>query len=161
MNLVTVRIEKPDSVNVILGQSHFIRTVEDLHEAIATSVPGAKFGVAFCESSGPRLVRRSGTDPELEELAVRNVKQIGAGHVFLVTLGNVFPIHVLRAIKEVPELCRIFCATANTVEVVVAETEQGRGVLGVIDGSAPLGVEGPKEIAERKQFLRQIGLKIG
>jgi uncharacterized protein len=161
MNLHTVRIDKPADVNIILGQSHFIRTVEDLHEAIATSVPGAKFGVAFSEASGPCLVRHSGTDPELEDLAVRNLREIGAGHVFLVTLGNVFPIHVLRAVKEVPELCRIFCATANAVDVVLAETEQGRGVLGVVDGSSPLGVEGPKETAERKDFLRKIGLKLG
>jgi uncharacterized protein len=161
MNLCTVRIEKPDEVNLILGQSHFIRTVEDLHEALATSSPGAKFGLAFCESSGPRLVRHSGTDPELEDLAVRNLRAIGAGHVFLVMLGNVFPIHVLRAVREVPEVCRIFCATANPVEVVVAETEQGRGVCGVIDGAAPLGVEGPQEIAQRKAFLRTIGLKLG
>ena len=161
MNLHTVRIEKPADVNIILGQSHFIRTVEDLHEAIATSVPGAKFGVAFSEASGPCLVRHSGTDPELEDLAVRNLREIGAGHVFLVTLGNVFPIHVLRAVKEVPELCRIFCATSNPVDVVLAETEQGRGVLGVVDGSSPLGVEGPKETAERKEFLRKIGLKLG
>jgi hypothetical protein len=161
MNLTTVRIEKPDEVNLILGQSHFIRTVEDLVEAVATSVPGAKFGVAFCESSGPRLVRHAGTDPALEELATKNATAIGAGHVFLVMLGNLFPIHCLRAIREVPEVCRIFCATANPVEVVIAETAQGRGVLGVIDGGAPLGVEGPKEIAERTAFLRMIGLKAG
>lgn len=161
MNLLTVPIQKPDEVNVILGQSHFIRTVEDVHEAIATSVPGAKFGVAFCESSGPRLVRHSGTDPELEALAVKNAQAVGAGHFFLVTLGNLFPIHCLRAIREVPEVCRIYCATANPVEVVVAETPQGRGVLGVIDGGAPLGVEGLAETADRKSFLRKIGLKLG
>jgi adenosine/AMP kinase len=161
MNLHIVRIDKPADVNIILGQSHFIRTVEDLHEAMATSVPGVKFGVAFAEASGPCLIRHSGTDPALEDLAVRNLREIGAGHVFLVTLGNVFPIHVLRAVREVPELCRIFCATANPVEVVVAESEQGRGVLGVIDGSAPLGVEGPKETAERKELLRKLGLKLG
>ncbi len=161
MNLTSVRIQKPDDVNVVLGQAHFIRTVEDLHEALATSVPGAKFGVAFAESSGPRLVRHSGTDQALEDLAVDNLKAIGAGHVFLVTLGNLFPIHALRAIREVPEVCRIFCATANAVEVVIAESSQGRGVMGVIDGGTPLGVEGPKEIAERKAFLRKIGLKLG
>lgn len=161
MNLCTVRVDKPDEVNIILGQSHFIRTVEDLHEAIATSVPGAKFGVAFCEASGPRLVRHSGTDPELEQLAVRNAQAIGAGHTFFIALGNVFPIHVLRAIRQVPELCTIFCATANAVEVVVAESDQGRGVLGVIDGGCPLGVEGPVETAERLKFLRTIGLKAG
>jgi uncharacterized protein len=161
MELHVVRIDKPAEVNIILGQAHFIRTVEDLHEAIATSVPGAKFGVAFSEASGPCLIRHSGTDPELEDLAVRNLRALGAGHVFLVTLGNVFPIHVLRAVKEVPELCRIFCATANAVDVVLAGTEQGRGVLGVVDGSSPLGVEGPKETAERQAFLRKIGLKLG
>jgi adenosine/AMP kinase len=161
MNLTTVRIDKPDAINLILGQSHFIRTVEDLHEALVTSVPGAMFGVAFCESSGPRLIRHSGTDPALEDLCVRNLAAIAAGHVFLVMLGNLFPIHALRAIREVPEVCRIFCATANPVEVVVAETSQGRGVLGVVDGGTPLGVEGPQEIAERQRFLRAIGLKLG
>ena len=160
MNLTTVRIEKPEEVNLILGQAHFIRTVEDVHEAIVTSVPGAKFGVAFCEASGPRLVRHGGTDPALEELAVKNLQRIGAGHTFLVMLGNLFPIHCLRAIREVPEVCRIFCATANATEVVVAESKQGRGILGVIDGESPLGVEGPDDIAKRKQFLRTIGLKL-
>jgi adenosine/AMP kinase len=161
MNLTSVRIEKPDEVNIILGQAHFIRTVEDLHEALVTSVPAAKFGVAFCESSGPRLVRHSGTDKALEELAVKNLSAVGAGHVFLVTLGNFFPIHALRAIREVPEVCRIFCATANPVEVIVAQSEQGRGVLGVIDGSSPLGVEDEAAVQDRKAFLRKIGLKIG
>ena len=161
MNLQSVKIQKPEDVNIILGQAHFIRTVEDLHEALATSVPGAKFGVAFCESSGPRLIRHSGTDGDLTQLAVKNLEAIAAGHVFLVTLGNLFPIHALRAIREVPEVCRIFCATANPVEVIVAESGEGRGVLGVIDGEKPLGVEGPKETAERKAFLRKIGLKLG
>ncbi|MDI7269636.1 MAG: adenosine-specific kinase [Myxococcota bacterium] len=160
MQIATVRIEKPDEVNLILGQSHFIRTVEDLFEAVMTSAPGAKFGVAFCEASGPRLVRHAGTDEALEDLAVRNLRAIGAGHSFLVMLGNLFPIHVLRAIREVPEVCRIFCATANPVEVVVAETTQGRGILGVIDGGSPLGVEGPEQIDRRKAFLRKIGLKM-
>jgi uncharacterized protein len=161
VNIASVPIQKPDDVNIILGQAHFIRTVEDLHEALATSVPGAKFGVAFAESSGPRLLRHSGTDAALEDLAVKNLLAIGAGHSFLVTLGNLFPIHALRAIREVPEVCRIFCASANPVEVLVAETAQGRGIVGVIDGGAPLGVEGAKEAAERKAFLRQIGLKLG
>ncbi len=160
MNLTTVRIEKPDEVNIVLGQSHFIRTVEDLHEALATSVPGAKFGVAFNESSGPRLVRHSGTDQALEDLAVKNLQAIAAGHVFLVTLGNLFPIHALRAIREVPEVCRIFCATANAVEVIVAETGQGRGILGVVDGSAPLGVEKEEDVRDRKELLRKIGYKL-
>jgi len=159
MEIRTVRIEKPDDVNFVLGQSHFVRTVEDLCEAIATSVPGAKFGVAFCEASGPRLLRHAGTDPVLEDLAVRNLRAIGAGHSFLVMLGNLFPIHCLRAIREVPEVCRIFCATANPTEVVVGTTEQGSGILGVVDGGSPLGVEGPEQAADRKAFLRKIGLK--
>jgi adenosine/AMP kinase len=159
MRLETVRVEKPEEVNIVFGQSHFVRTVEDLCEAVATSAPGAKFGVAFCEASGKRLLRHAGTDPVLEDLAVRNMQRIGAGHTFLVVLGNLFPIHVLRAIREVPEVCRIFCATANAVEIVVAESEQGRGVLGVIDGGTPLGVEGPEDAQDRHAFLRKIGLK--
>ncbi len=159
MDLQFVPLEKPDEVNIVFGQSHFVRTVEDLVEAVATSAPGAKFGVAFCEASGKRLIRHAGTDPALEELAVRNMKAVAAGHTFLVVLGNLFPIHVLRAIREVPEVCRIFCATANAVQVVVAQTEQGRGVLGVIDGGTPLGVEGPADAQERHAFLRKVGLK--
>ena len=159
MDIEVVPLEKPDEVNVVFGQSHFIRTVEDLFEAVATSAPGAKFGVAFCEASGKRLVRHAGTDPELEDLAARNILAVGAGHAFLVVLGNLFPIHVLRAIREVPEVCRIFCATANPVQVIVACTEAGRGVLGVIDGAAPLGIEGPDDARERRDFLRKIGLK--
>jgi uncharacterized protein len=154
-----VAIDKPDELNLVFGQSHFVRTVEDLCEAVATSAPGAKFGVAFCEASGKRLVRHAGTDPALEELAARNMAALGAGHTFLVLLGNLFPIHVLRAIREVPEVCRIFCATANPVQVVLAETEQGRGVLGVIDGGSPLGVEGPADARERHDLLRTFGLK--
>lgn len=160
MNLTTVRIDKPDEVNLVLGQAHFIRTVEDLHEALVTSAPDAKFGVAFNEASGPRLVRKSGTDPALVELAAKNLQAIGAGHVFLILLGNIFPIHALRAIREVPEVCRIFCATANPVEVVLAETAQGRGVMGVIDGAGPLAIESPDDETQRKQFLRAIGLKL-
>jgi adenosine/AMP kinase len=161
MEITAVRIQKPDEVNIILGQAHFIRTVEDLHEALVTSVPGAKFGVGFCESSGPRLIRHSGTDAALEDLAVKNLQAIAAGHVFLVVLGNFFPIHALRAIREVPEVCRIFCATANPVDVLVAQTAQGRGVCGVVDGAVPVGVEGPQQIEERRAFLRKIGLKLG
>jgi hypothetical protein len=160
LRIKTVRIEKPEGLNIIFGQSHFIRTVEDLHEALVTSVPGAKFGLAFCESSGDRLVRHSGTDEELRQLAAKNIHAIGAGHTFLVMLGNVFPIHVLRAVREVPEICRIFCATGNAVEVLVAESDQGRGVLGVIDGESPLGIEGPADVDKRKAFLRTIGLKL-
>lgn len=160
MELELVTIEKPADLNVILGVSHFIRTVEDLHEALVTSVPGITFGVAFCEASGDRLVRKSGTDPELTELAARNVLAIGAGHTFLIALGNAFPIHVLRAVREVPEVCRILCATGNPLEVVVAKSAQGRGVIGVIDGEPPLGIEGPADQEKRKAFLRMIGLKL-
>ncbi|MBI4539030.1 MAG: adenosine-specific kinase [Gemmatimonadetes bacterium] len=160
MELKTVRIQKPEEVNLILGQSHFIKTVEDLHEALVTAVPGIRFGLAFCESSGPALVRWSGTDPELVELAKQNALELGAGHCFLILLRDSFPINVLNAVKGVPEVCRVFCATANPVEVVLAETEQGRGVLGVIDGIRTQGIEGEKEIAQRKEFLRKIGYKL-
>jgi len=160
MELLTIRIEKPDEVNLILGQSHFIKTVEDLHEALVTAVPEIKFGLAFCESSGPALVRWSGTDPELIELAKQNAFELSAGHAFIIFLRDSFPINVLNSIKQVPEVCRIFCATANPVEVVLAETEQGRGVLGVIDGIRSKGIEEEKEIAERKEFLRKIGYKL-
>jgi adenosine/AMP kinase len=160
MELLTVRIEKPAEVNLILGQSHFIKTVEDLHEALVTAVPGIKFGLAFCESSGPALVRASGTDPELVELAKKNALALGAGHSFIIFLRGAYPINVLNAIKLVPEVCRIFCATANPVEVILAETEQGRGVLGVVDGIRAKGLETEKDIAERKSFLRQIGYKL-
>jgi adenosine/AMP kinase len=160
MELELVKIEKPTDLNVILGVSHFIRTVEDLHEALVTSVPGIKFGLAFCEASGDRLVRKSGTDPELTELAARNILAIGAGHVFLIALGNAFPIHVLRAVREVPEVCRILCATGNPLEVVVARSEQGRGVVAVIDGQPPLGIEEAADQEKRKGFLRMIGLKL-
>jgi adenosine/AMP kinase len=156
-----VRIDKPADCNLILGQAHFIRTVEDLHEALVTSVPGARFGVAFAESSGPRLIRRSGTDPALTDLAARNLLAIGAGHSFLVLLGpGAFPIHVLRAVREVPEVCRVICATANPVEVLVVETAQGRGIVGVVDGGKPAGIEGEDDVRARKEFLRAIGLKL-
>lgn len=161
MELKVVRIEKPADVNVILGQAHFIKTVEDLHEAMVASVPGATFGLAFCESSGPALVRWSGTDPELVELAKKNAFQLGCGHIFIILMRGMYPINVLNAIKMVPEVCRIFCASANPIEVIVAETEQGRGVLGVIDGVKTKGVEGEKEQAERREFLRRIGYKLG
>jgi hypothetical protein len=137
MELLSVSIDKPDEMNIIFGMSHFIRTVEDLHEALVTSAPGVEFGLAFCEASGERLVRHSGTDEELRQLAAKNIEAIGAGHTFLIMLRNVFPIHVLRAVREVPEICRIFCATGNPVEVLVAQTELGRGVVGVVDGMAP------------------------
>jgi adenosine/AMP kinase len=160
MNLTTVNIEKPAEMNFILGQSHFIKTVEDLHEAMVNAVPGIKFGLAFCEASGKRLVRSSGTDPDLVKLAQKNALAIGAGHSFILFLGDgYFPINVLNAVKMTPEVCRVFCATANPTQVLVAESEQGRGILGVIDGSAPLGIEDEAEVAWRKGFLRMIGYK--
>ncbi len=155
-----VSIEKPAEVNVILGQSHFIKTVEDIHEAIVTQVPGAKFGLAFCEASGKALVRWSGTDEEMIELAKKNALALSAGHVFVIFLKNLYPINVLNAIKDVPEVCRIFCATANPLQVIVAETEQGRGVLGVIDGVKTKGVETEEDIRERKELLRKFGYKL-
>jgi hypothetical protein len=159
VEITTVRFDKPDDMNVIVGQSHFIKTVEDLHEA-CVHVPGMRFGIAFNESSGPRLVRRSGNDDELVEIAVRNARAIAAGHVFVIALADGFPISVLNAIKAVPEVCRIYCASANPIEVVVAETEQGRGVLGVIDGSSPAGVETDRDEEERKELLRRFGYKL-
>ena len=160
MDLSTVKIQKPEAVNFILGQSHFIKTVEDLHEALIGAVPGIEFGLAFCEASGPALVRSSGTSEEMEKLAVENALAISAGHTFIIFLANAFPINVLNAIKGVPEVCRIFCATANVVEVIIAETGQGRGVLGVIDGVKPLGVETEKDVVERKELLRNFGYKL-
>lgn len=161
MEITVVQIEKPASVNLILGQAHFIKTVEDLHEALVGAVPGIKFGLAFCESSGPALVRASGTDDALIELAKRNALALAAGHCFLIFLGEGFyPVNVLNAVKMTPEVCRIFCATANPVEVILAETEQGRGILGVVDGVKTKGVEAAEDIAWRKGFLRQIGYKL-
>ena len=160
MELATVPIENPDELNLIIGQSHFIKTVEDLHETLAGSSPTLKFGLAFCESSGPRLVRRSGNDDSLVELAVRNALAVGAGHAFIVFLREGFPVNVLNAVKQVPEVCSIYCATANPVEVVVAETERGRAILGVVDGSSPLGVESEHDVAERKELLRRFGYKL-
>ena len=159
LDLSLVPLDKPEDVNLILGQSHFIKTVEDLHEALVNAVPGIQFGLAFCESSGPRLVRRTGTDPGLTDLATRNAQAVGAGHSFVILLGNAFPLNVLNAVKAVPEVCRVFCATANPVQVVVAETDQGRGILGVVDGESPLGVEDEAAASQRRDFLRQIGYK--
>jgi adenosine/AMP kinase len=160
MQLVTVKIDKPEAINFILGQTHFIKSVEDLHETLVTAVPGIKFGVAFCEASGKCLVRWSGTDRAMTDLAKKNAETIGAGHSFILFLGEGFyPINVLNAVKMVPEVCRIFCATANPTEVVVAETEQGRGILGVVDGFPPKGIEDEEQIKWRKGFLRQIGYK--
>jgi hypothetical protein len=156
-----VPIDKPDSVNFILGQSHFIKTVEDLHEALVGAVPGITFGLAFCEASDPALVRASGNDDELIDLAKRNALSLSAGHMFIIFLGEgFFPVNVLNAIKMVPEVCRIFCATANPVEIVLAETQQGRGILGVVDGIKPKGVEAEQDVAKRKDFLRMIGYKL-
>jgi hypothetical protein len=161
MELQTVKIDKPDEVNLILGQSHFIKTVEDLQEALVTAVPGIEYGLAFCEASGPALVRAAGTSDELTELAVANALALSAGHVFIIFLGNAFPINVLNAVKNVPEVCRIYCATANPVEVIVVETEQGRGVLGVVDGDKTKGIETEQDAKQRRAFLRQIGYKVG
>jgi len=159
-DLKVIKINKPEEVNLILGQSHFIKTVEDLYEVLITAVPGIKFGLAFCESSGACRVRSEGNDSELRKLAQDNALQIGAGHSFIIFLRDSYPINVLNAIKNVPEVCRIFCASANPVEVIVAETDLGRGILGVIDGSSPQGVETSKDIAWRKDFLRKIGYKL-
>jgi hypothetical protein len=159
VELRTVTIERPDDTNVIIGQTHFIKTVEDIHELMVTSVPGVKFGLAFNEASGPCLVRHSGTDAELEALAVRNSQAIGAGHTFTLIMRGAYPINVLTQLKALQDVCSIFCATANPVAVVVAETTSGRGILGVIDGEKPKGVEGDKDIADRKAFLRKIGYK--
>lgn len=160
MQLLTVRIEKPESVNFILGQTHFIKSVEDIHEALVSAVPGIRFGLAFCEASGKCLVRWSGNDPALVELAKSNAQALSAGHSFIVFLGEgFFPVNVLNALKAVPEVCRIFCATANPTEAVIAETEQGRAILGVVDGFRTRGVETDEDIRWRKDFLRRIGYK--
>jgi uncharacterized protein len=156
-----VQIEKPEAINFVLGQTHFIKSVEDIHEALVGAVPGIKFGLAFCEASGKCLVRWSGSDQAMVELAKRNALAIGAGHSFIVFLGEGFyPVNVLNALKLVPEVCRIFCATANPTQVLVAQTDQGRGIAGVVDGSSPKGVEGGADIEWRKKFLRQIGYKL-
>ncbi|MGW5218959.1 adenosine-specific kinase [Nocardia sp. NPDC004085] len=160
MELTAVRIDKPDDLNVIIGQSHFIKTVEDLHEALVGVGPHLRFGLAFCEASGPRLVRRSGNDDALTELATKNAVDIGAGHCFVVFLREGYPVNVLNAVRQVPEVCGIYCATANPVEVLIAETELGRGIIGVVDGAAPLGVEDADDQAARRQLLRQIGYKL-
>ena len=160
MELKVVNIKKPDDVNVIIGQSHFIKTVEDLYEALISAVPGIKFGLAFVESSGACKIRSEGNDEGLKALAEQNALEISAGHSFIVLLGNAFPINVLNAVKSIPEVCNIFCASANPIEVVVAETGSGRGILGVIDGSKPKGVESDEDISWRKGFLRKIGYKL-
>jgi len=160
MELKTVPIDNPEQLNFILGQSHFIKTVEDLYEAMVNTVPGATFGLAFCEASDVCLVRHAGTDDELTALARENAMRLGAGHSFIIFMRDMFPVNILNTIKTVPEVCRIFCATANPVEVIVAETELGRGIMGVIDGFASKGIEGEEDIAKRKAFLRTIGYKL-
>jgi hypothetical protein len=160
METKIIKIKKPDDSNIILGQTHFIKSAEDMYEALVNSVPNIKFGIAFCESSGPCLVRSEGNDKELKRLAEENALNIGAGHSFIVMIKDAYPINVLRSIKEVVEVCSIYCATANPVEVVVAQTEQGRGILGVIDGSSPQGIEKDEDIKARKDFLRKIGYKL-
>jgi adenosine/AMP kinase len=160
MDLEVIKIENPNELNFILGHSHFIKTVEDIHEALVNTVPNIKFGLAFCEASQKCLVRWSGTDDELVQLAQKNAMNLSAGHSFIIFLKNAFPVNVLRIIKQVPEVCRIFCATANPLEVIVAKTDLGRGILGVIDGLPTVGIEKDEDIAERKDFLRKIGYKL-
>ena len=161
MQLTTVAIDKPEEINFILGQSHFIKTVEDLHEALVTAVPGIQFGLAFCESSGPALVRWSGTNPAMIELAKHNALALSCGHSFIVFLGlGFYPVNVLKTVQGVPEVCRIFCATANPAEVIVAETDLGRGILGVVDGAKSKGIESDEDIVARKALLRRFGYKM-
>lgn len=159
MELKIVKIKNPEELNFIIGQSHFIKTAEDIYEAMVNSVPNAKFGVAFCEASADRLVRVEGTDEPLKKLAAENAMNISAGHTFFLVMKDAYPVNVLGAIRNVPEVCNIFCATANPIEVVIAETEAGRGILGVIDGKTPLGIEDEKGAKWRKDFLRKIGYK--
>ena len=160
MELEIVSIQNPDELNLILGQSHFIKTVEDLYETMITAVPGCKFGLAFCEASGPALVRSAGTDEAMKKLAEENALALSAGHSFILFLGpDLYPINVLNQIKRVPEVCRIYCATANPVQAIVVQTEQGRGILGVVDGVAAKGIEGPEDVQKRREFLRMIGYK--
>lgn len=160
MDIQNVKLEIPDGSNLIFGQSHFIKTAEDLYEALIGSAPGIKFGLSFCEASGPCLIRSEGNDPELVEACIRNAKIVGAGHTFFILMRDCFPINCLNAIKGCPEVCRIFCATANPVEALVVETEQGKGVIGVIDGSSPKGIETEKDKQERKGLLRHFGYKL-
>lgn len=160
MEFEVVKIKPPEGTNVIIGMSHFIKTVEDVHECMVNCVPQIKFGLAFVEASGKRLIRHSGNDEELEKLAIEKALEIGAGHSFILFIKNAYPINVLPRLKHVPEIVRIFCATANPIEVLIAKTEQGRAIIGVVDGHTPLGVEGEEEIKERKEFLRKIGYKL-
>lgn len=159
MELKVVRVKNPEELNIIIGQSHFIKTAEDIYEAMVNSVPGIKFGLAFCEASVHQLIRVEGTDEELKKLAAENAKAIGAGHTFFIVMRDAYPINVLGAIRNVPEVCSIFCASANQVEVIIAETESGRGIMGVIDGKVPKGIEGPDDVRDRKELLRKFGYK--
>ncbi len=156
----TVSIEMPGETNIVIGQSHFIKTIEDIYEIVVSSVPQAKFGIAFCEASGPCLIRVEGNDEDLKNIAIRNAEAIAAGHIFVLLLKNAFPINLLNALKQCPEICSLYCATANPVEVIVAETQQGRGILGVIDGFPPKGVESAEDVNKRKDLLRKIGYKL-
>ncbi|MBV6627817.1 MAG: adenosine-specific kinase [Rivularia sp. (in: Bacteria)] len=160
MNIKTVAVKIPEDCNVIIGQSHFIKTVEDLHEVMIASSTQVKFGLAFCEASGDCLVRHSGNNEYLQLVARKNALEVGCGHSFIILLKNAYPMNFLNTIRQVPEVCTIYCATANPVEVIVAETEQGRGIIGVIDGFSPKGVESSEDVVERKDFLRQIGYKL-
>jgi uncharacterized protein len=159
VEIINIRLTVPDDCNIIVGQSHFIKTIEDLYELIVTSCPHCRFGIAFCEASGPCLIRVEGNDPELKKLAAENSISMGAGHTFVLLLKDAFPINVLNAVKACSEVCQVFCATANPLEVVIAETDQGRGVIGVIDGFSPKGVETEADAKARKDFLRKIGYK--
>jgi adenosine/AMP kinase len=159
LELESVRIEFPSDANIMVGQTHFIKTVEDLYEAVVNTVPQGKFGLAFNEASGPCFTRADGNDEELRELAIRNAQAIGAGHIFVLIVRNCYPINLLNAVQSVPEVCTIFCATANPLEVIVAKSDQGRGIMGVIDGNSPKGVEGPDDVRARREFLRKIGYK--
>lgn len=161
MEILNVKVDKPEDINFVLGQSHFIKTVEDVHEALVSSVPGIQFGFAFCEASGKCLIRWTGTNNEMIELAKQNAQKIAAGHSFILFLGEgYFPINIIPALQRVPEIVNLFCATANPTEVIIAESESGRGIIGVIDGSSPKGIEGEEDIAWRKGFLRTIGYKL-
>lgn len=161
MDIENVRIENPNSLNFILGQSHFIKTVEDIHETLVQTIPNIKFGLAFCEASGPCLIRFTGTDDALVELAKKNASRISAGHSFIIFLRDTFPINIMNSLRNVPEVCRIFCATANPAEVLVAATELGRAIVGVVDGNPPQGFETEEDKIKRIEFLRKIGYKIG
>ncbi len=161
MDIDKITIENPDYLNFILGQSHFIKTVEDIQEALVQTIPNIKFGLAFCEASGPCLIRFAGTDDELIDLAKKNASQIGAGHSFIIFLRDAFPINIMNSLRNVPEICRIFCATANPTEVLIVQTDLGRGIIGIIDGSSPKGIETDEDQIIRKKFLRKIGYKIG